>query len=125
MKLWRKNLKISEMNKKYKVISFDLFQTLVDVNQKTYEIWDRIMPEKCTNEQASFYAKELFLDYASIMDMEMQKREFVSMKSIFIKCAQSMINRLNLSISPSDLTDSLIVAHTEAPLYDDVTETFT
>lgn len=115
---------ISEMNKKYKVISFDLFQALVDVNQKTYEIWDRIMPKKCTNEQAAFYAKELFLNYASIMDVEMQKREFVSMKSIFMKCAQSMINRINLSISPSDLTDSLIIAHREAPLYDDVVETF-
>lgn len=82
------------------------------------------MPKKCTNEQATFYAKELFLDYASIMDVEMQKREFVSMKSIFMKCAQSMINRINLSISPSDLTDSLIIAHREAPLYDDVVETF-
>lgn len=108
------------MNKEYKVISFDMFQTLVDVNQKVFEIWDKVLPGQCTNEQASTYAQELFIDYATIMKLEMQKTEFVSMQGIFYKCAKSMIRRVNLSICASDLADSLIRAHLEAPLYDDV-----
>ena len=31
------------MEKQYKVISFDLFQTLVNVNENIFKIWDTVL----------------------------------------------------------------------------------
>jgi hypothetical protein len=36
----------------YKVISFDMFQTLVDINAQKYVIWHEILKDKYTREQA-------------------------------------------------------------------------
>lgn len=41
------------MEKQYKVISFDLFQTLVNVNENIFKIWDTVLPNQCTQEQAN------------------------------------------------------------------------
>ena len=107
------------MEKQYKVISFDLFQTLVNVNENIFKIWDTVLPNQCTQEQANQYANELFVDYATIMRHEMIKSKFITMKEIFYKCAKSTINRLNIAVSPESLVKSLVQAHYEAPFYED------
>ena len=66
------------MEKQYKVISFDLFQTLVNVNENIFKIWDTVLPNQCTQEQANQYANELFVDYATIMRHEMIKSKFIT-----------------------------------------------
>ncbi len=111
------------MKKQYKIISLDLFQTLVDVNKNIFKIWDTVLPSQCTQEQANKYANELFVDYATIMRHEMIKSKFMTMKEIFYKCAESTISRLNIDASPETLVKSLVQAHFEAPFYEDTIKT--
>lgn len=106
--------------KQYKVISFDMFLTLVDVNDQIPEIWNAVLPTPCSYEQALFYSNEMLMEYATIMKEEMMKANFVSMKDIFHLCAASMIQRSMLPISPDALVESLFRAHRNAPLYKDV-----
>lgn len=110
--------------KQYKVISFDMFLTLVDVNDQIPEIWNAVLPTPCSYEQALFYSNEMLIEYATIMKDEMMKPNFISMKNIFQVCATSMVQRTKLSISPSSIVDSMFRAHRNAPLYEDVTEIF-
>lgn len=107
---------------KYKVVSFDLFLTLVNVNEKIDDIWNEVLPHTCSKQQALAYANELFKEYSIIMKDEMMKDEFISMRNIFEKCSASMISRTHLSIESNSLVEALIKAHYSAPVYKEVAE---
>ena len=40
---------------KYKVISFDMFQTLVDVNARKHDVWSNILKDDFTEEKGEKY----------------------------------------------------------------------
>lgn len=59
---------------RFKAISFDMFQTLVDVNVRKYAVWEEILKENYTEEKAEELWQETLRGFA-----DYSKEPFVSM----------------------------------------------
>ncbi len=109
---------------KIKVISFDIFQTLVDVNKRIPNIWKVILKEEYTDELAEFGAKSLMSLYTKAIQLIVQDgNHFITMKDIFMDCAKTMVRETDMAVNPELVVDQLFLNHGKAPYYDDVWET--
>lgn len=107
---------------KYKFVSFDMFQTLVDVNKRTLNIWQGVFGKECTKEKADYFSERLFNEYDSVMSLVLNEDHFVDMKTVFKKCASNVIEKNNLDVKAENIADSLIKEHANAPFYPEVLE---
>lgn len=107
---------------KIKVISFDIFQTLVDVNQRIPQIWKGILGEAYTKEKGQRGAKAILDNYPHSLHKALHADRFYTMREVYLDCAQTVLDKIKLSVSPEVIVDNLILQHSKAPLYNDVKE---
>lgn len=110
---------------KIKVISFDIFQTLVDVNQRIPQIWKGILGEAYTKEKGQRGANAILGNYPNSLHKALHADRFYNMQEVYLDCARNALNEIKLSVSPEVIVDNLMIQHAKAPLYSDVKECMT
>ncbi|MCH4888031.1 HAD family hydrolase [Acidaminobacter sp. JC074] len=106
--------------KKYKVISFDMFQTLVDVSCQKNNIWESILKEKYTEElcesHAGFMSKYLVNQFHEVKSYD---EKFQTLREIFSKCFHEMVEKEKLDFDYKEAVNVFLQAHNEAVWYKD------
>ncbi len=110
---------------KIKVISFDIFQTLVDVNQRIPQIWKGILGEAYTKEEGQRGANAVLDNYPHSLNKALQANRFYTMQEVYLDCALTVLDKIKLSVSPEVIVDNLLIQHAKAPLYSDVKKCMT
>jgi putative hydrolase of the HAD superfamily len=105
----------------YKLISFDMFQTLVDVNKLRDCIMKKVFQGIYTKgmgitlwEDANKYI------YSYFHKMNENGVEFVKTIDVFEACYEELFPKYGISLKPIDGAKILALAHNEAPLFPDV-----
>jgi FMN hydrolase / 5-amino-6-(5-phospho-D-ribitylamino)uracil phosphatase len=104
----------------YKVISFDIFQTLVDVNKRIPDIWRAILKEEFSNDKAEQGSRAILGMYPSIYEKAVSAEKFETMEEVYSKCVEKAMNELNFAVSPKDVLYHLMYQHSKAPFYSEV-----
>ena len=105
---------------KYKIISFDIFQTLVDVNQRIPEIWRGILKDGYTDEKAEQGAKAVLSFLPGVYENAVQSDQFRIMEEVYQECAEKAVEKLSFKASPGDVAYHLMAQHAKAPFYHEV-----
>lgn len=108
--------------KQIEVISFDIFQTLVDVNKRIPDIWRPILKEDYTDEKAAVGAAAMLTEYPSVYSVAIQSEKFQSMQEVFLLCAERAMRRIDFHVPIEDVVYHLLDQHSKAPFYSEVTE---
>lgn len=106
--------------KKYKIISFDIYQTLVDVNQRIPLIWQDILQGDYTEEKARQGAGAVLDAYPEVYRKVTGGDNFFSMEEVFLECTKNAMSRLDFYASPETVTYHLMRHHSKAPFYREV-----
>jgi len=104
----------------YKIISFDIFQTLVDVNKRIPEIWRGILKDSYTDEKATQGAKAVLSTLPAVYGNAVQSEQFKTMDEVYQECAQKALEKLSFKASPQDVAYNLMYQHSKAPFYHEV-----
>lgn len=107
---------------KYKVISFDIFQTLVDVNKRIPDIWRGILKDEYTEEKAAEGAKAVMGVLPEVYESAVQSEEFLTMEQVYLDCAEKAVKTMSFEVQPRDVVDNLMLQHAKAPFYPEVLE---
>jgi len=109
---------------RFKVISVDMFQTLVDVNSNHRSFWREVLREEYTAAKADEYTAswaEVFSTYVN--SVYQRENGFVSLKTICEDCFDEVFQRLDISFDPVRAAQIQFDLHKIAPAYED-TECF-
>lgn len=104
----------------YKIISFDIFQTLVDVNQRIPEIWRGVLKGGYTDEKAAQGANAILTALPAAYENAVQSEQFETMSEMYIECASKAVKHLSFQASPADVAYHLMFQHSKAPFYREV-----
>ena len=107
---------------KYKILSFDMFQTLVDVNQRIPYIWRDIYRAQYTDELALESAKAIIKTYKSVYKQAISSTKFITMHDLYTECAHIALREGAYKVSARDVVTKLIRQHALAPFYEDTLE---
>lgn len=102
---------------KYEIISFDMFQTLVDVNKRIPDIWKGILKEKYTKEKGIAGANAVLENLSTAYKHSL--RPFHDMKEMFTDCARNAIPQIGYPVAPEDIAYHLMYQHGYAPFFED------
>ena len=106
--------------KKYKVISFDMFQTLVDVSCQKKRIWEEVLKDKYTEELCEYHAalvsKYLVNQFHEVKSYD---ENFKTLREIFTKCFYNMVKKEKLDFDYIEAANIFLQAHNDAVWYDD------
>lgn len=109
--------------KEITVLSFDIFQTLVDVNQRIPHIWKGILKENYVEELAYKEANTLVSCYAQFMHQTLHSNgPFLTMKEAYLKSAVMSHKKTGMHVAPELVVEHLLANHALAPYYDDIWE---
>lgn len=106
--------------KKYKLISFDIFQTLVDVNTQKEKVMRTIFKYDYSLEKADKFWKdvnEFVFSYFHRIDEG--KKKFVTVTSIFEQCYSQLFTKYGVQLDPKVGAHILASAHADSLFYDD------
>ncbi|AWW27074.1 HAD family hydrolase [Acetobacterium carbinolicum] len=104
----------------YRIISFDIFQTLVDVNERIPEIWRGILKDSYTDEKARQGAKAILSTLPNVYEKAVQSEQFKTMTEVYQECAQKAMEKLNFKTTAQDVAYNLMCQHAKAPFFHDV-----
>ncbi|MDP4118613.1 MAG: HAD family hydrolase [Bacillota bacterium] len=107
--------------KKYKVLSFDVFQTLVDVNKRIPHIWQGILKEKYTKDRGIAGANAILQSFPKVYEKVISS-SFRNMEDVYMECVSNAVAELNFTAGVEDVAYNLMFQHGMAPIYDDVPE---
>ncbi len=105
-----------------KVISFDIFQTLVDVNQRIPQIWQGILGEAYTGEKGRHGARSILEHYPASLQKAITSEHFYTMHEIYLDCVTHALKKISLPVEAETVVEHLLYQHSKAPLYEDVAE---
>jgi len=105
---------------KIKVISFDIFQTLVDVNRRTLHIWRRLLGEQLSEEESWRGARAILASYPESLKKALASDRFQTMYEVYYDCALSVLHKTGFEITPEAFIHELFYQHSLAPIYEDV-----
>ncbi len=108
--------------KKFELVSLDMFQTLVNVDSRTEQIWRPILLNTYTNELANECAMLLLSNYYEHYVQLRNAKKFFLTKEVYEKSFKSVFNHLNISYDPSTATKILFEEHTQTEFYEDTLE---
>jgi len=106
----------------YKVVSVDMFGTLVDVDSVVHPFWRAFLQDAYTVELADKYwnrASELTFKYFD--EQVIQKRQFVSLRLISEKCFARLFSEIGLNYDPEEAAGILAPHYPLCALYSDTT----
>jgi 2-haloalkanoic acid dehalogenase type II len=103
---------------KYKLVSFDMFQTLVDVESQKYEVMKAVFGEAYTKETAD----QLWEDsnnyvYAYFHRFNVDKEDFKSILNVFTDCYSELFPKYGIKINPYMGATILAKRHNDALFY--------
>lgn len=104
----------------YKIISLDIFQTLVDVNKRIPQIWKAVLNSDYSDDKAYLGAKTLFKYYPSVYQKAVISNQFINMEDIFLECSKKALDEIAFSTTPEIIVNHLMQEHSYAPFYDEV-----
>lgn len=107
---------------KIKMISFDIFQTLVDVNVRIPQIWQGILGKSYTREDGIRGAQIILEHYPNSLYKALASDRFYTMREVYLDCAESALRQLRLPVEPETVVEHLLRQHSMAPIYEDVLE---
>jgi 2-haloalkanoic acid dehalogenase type II len=105
-----------------KVISFDIFQTLVDVNQRIPQILQGILGEAYTDEQGMCGAQSILEHYSASMQKAISAGKFYTMQEVYLDCVNQALLSTGFPLKAETVVENLLYQHSRAPLYEDVLE---
>jgi len=103
-----------------KVISFDIFQTLVDVNKRIPQIWQGILGEAFTCEAGHLGANAIIEAYPGVLHKALNSDRFYTMEELYYDCAVKVVAKTGFSITADTVLHHILVQHSKAPMYEDV-----
>jgi len=103
-----------------KIVSSDMFQTLVNVNSRKEAVWEIFLKDQFTTARAEAYwdlSTQLLFDY---FEQHISKSDdFITVKTIFSKCYSHVFAQIKLDFNPVEAADILAYQHTLSTPYDD------
>lgn len=110
---------------KYKIISFDMFQTLVDVNARKHVVWKEILNEKYTFENAEkLWNDTLDYHYEYTKDIKSGKKTFQPMRETFRETYEKLFAKNNIGMNAELAVNILFREHGQAIVYQDARDFF-
>lgn len=109
---------------RFRVVSIDMFQTLIDVNSKHYHIWRKILGKNYSEALADEYTEQwsrLFPDHFN--HAVRQADGFLSLKPIFESFFGDFFPQFGIDFDPGKAAQIHVDIHRLAPPYED-TEIF-
>ena len=107
--------------KNVKIISLDLFQTLISVDESIEYAWREFLKENYTEEFAAKYwdrANEIV--FKNLHQAALNEDKFVNVRSIFENSYTQMFSEIHLDYNPKRAAGILIQGHKMNGLFDDV-----
>jgi len=109
---------------RFKVVSVDMFQTLVDVNSGHYRFWQEVLGEGYSEDRAEEYTASWAVVFSRYVNNVYERENgFVSLKKICEDCFDEVFQDLDISFDPVRAAQIQIDLHKTAPAYED-TECF-
>lgn len=110
---------------RYKVLSFDMFQTLVDVNAQKYTVWAEILKDGYTVEKADMLWWDTLRRLSECTkDMRAGKADFQPMRKTFGACYEDLLRENNIAMDAVLAVSILFREHGKAMAYPDAKEFF-
>ncbi|MFC1952921.1 HAD family hydrolase [Chloroflexota bacterium] len=100
---------------KLKVVSVDLFRTLVELESIEQVIWREVLG----NQYTADLAKECLSHIGNSLFDYLPSDKFLSLKSIFTLCFSEVFSRFNLDIDPSEAANTWAQHHPHSKPYTD------
>ncbi|MBE5963099.1 MAG: HAD family hydrolase [Lachnospiraceae bacterium] len=107
--------------KTYDAVSFDLFQTLVDVNQRIPQIWKHILKEDYTEKKAYEGATAVVSSFPDAYKQAVGER-FLNMEEVYRICAAQAAEKLSLHTSAEQMAYAIMYEHGFSPFFEEVLE---
>ncbi len=105
---------------KWSAVSFDLFQTLVDVDQRIPAIWKRILKEDYTDEKAAHYGREIMKEFSPIFRAASEQPQFFKLERLYTQGFSVLFQKHSLPYDPAEASLAILTEHANAPFYADV-----
>lgn len=106
----------------FQLLSLDLFQTLVDLNEISSRLWQRILGRPCYSEELIQLSSLLQEGYRPYYRKAPFQPFFQSMASIFELGFQYVAERITLPVSPQKAAELFLEEHNNAPFFPDALE---
>jgi putative hydrolase of the HAD superfamily len=107
--------------KKYKLVSFDMFQTLVDVDTQKDRVLRLFFADRYTSDIADhFWADANAFVYAYFHRMADSVEPFHTTVEVFESCYKKLFPAYSISMAPRDAALALAAAHNDALPYNEV-----
>lgn len=103
----------------FKVVSLDMFQTLVNLDNRTIMMWKEILGRCYTAELAAKYHSILLSHYFDIVARIRQEQIFVLTKEIYRECFERVFAELKLTYNSDMAVQILVYQHTQAEFYEE------
>ncbi|CAH1058970.1 HAD family hydrolase [Paenibacillus pseudetheri] len=101
----------------FKVISLDMFQTLVNLDNRTLKMWEEILGDPYNVATAQKYQSMLLAHYFDIVSRIRTEQTFVLTKEIYKECFERVFAELNMTYDSSAAVSILVHEHTKAEFY--------
>lgn len=107
----------------FKVISLDMFQTLVNIQGRRAEVWKPILKQDFSEDKSRELGSQLLSHYFAVSTEAREAGSFISSKEIFSKGFQQVFLEYSLDYVCSQAVDNLFAQHRLSAMYAD-TEAF-
>lgn len=107
---------------KYKVISFDMFQTLVDITKRKGIIWRSILGSNYSEENALEGMKEIRSSFDSIYKKVICEESFINLEEMYKKAAKDMLKKVHFNVPYEKISYTIMKEHANAPFYENTLE---
>ncbi len=101
----------------WEAVSFDLFQTLVDVDQRIPAIWRRILQKDYTKEKAEQYGQDIMKEFFPLYCSASESLEFVTLEQLYQQGFLSLFQKLHLPYDFRVAANAILTEHAKAPFY--------
>ncbi|ULO05562.1 hypothetical protein H1230_21110 [Paenibacillus sp. 19GGS1-52] len=103
--------------KRFKVISLDMFQTLVNVQSRTSYVWKPILQQGYSDALAAELGALLLGQYYLVYDRARELGEFYTTREIYQESFNTVFLLHSLDFDSLDAVDILFAEHRQAELY--------
>lgn len=105
--------------KQFEIVSLDMFQTLVNVNSRTEQIWKAILHHSYTDESAQECARLLLDGYFEHSIKLKDTREFYLTKEVYGRSFEGVFRQMNMSYDLEAAISILFQEHVLSEFYSD------
>ncbi|WMT41276.1 HAD family hydrolase [Paenibacillus sp. D2_2] len=101
------------------VISLDMFQTLVSLDNRFISMWRQILKDRYNESEARTLQAKLIEQYYIVAMRMRENHQFVLTRDIYKECFDELLPSLGISYDCAEVVDVLIQEHRQAELYEE------